>query len=135
MPRWRPPFRGRHPSRGDQRYAGRDDERAPRSGERQADRFDRAALDRRVVRKAREIVIEGGVDDRIRIGGAGAQALEIFEAAAAHRDPGGRESRSGGIRARQSRDGVPGGAQLLDDGRSNPSCGSGNKYVQNAILR
>jgi hypothetical protein len=36
----------------------------------------------------RKIVVEGGVDDGVRVGCAGAQALEIFQAPAADGDAG-----------------------------------------------
>jgi hypothetical protein len=48
--------------------------------------LDGALFDGAVFDEAREIVAEGGVDDGVRVGGAGPQALEIFEAAAVDGD-------------------------------------------------
>jgi hypothetical protein len=72
-------------------------------------------------------VVEGRVDDRIGCGGAGTQAVEILEAPALHRNTRGSESRRSGLRSRETRDGMAGSAEVLDDRGTHPARSAGNE--------
>ena len=54
-----------------------------------------------------EIMIEGGMDHRVRLLGAGPQAVEIFEGAAMHVDACRRQRTRAGLGARQPQDPMP----------------------------
>ena len=56
----------------------------------------------------REVVDERGVDDAVRAGGAGAQAVEVLEIAAMDLGAGGRERRGGLVGAGEADDLVTG---------------------------
>lgn len=77
-----------HASWCDQPNTGGDDERPVRPGQCGAQRLDGTPLDRAVFGEAREIMVEGSVDDGVRGSRAGAQALEIFETPTVRGDPG-----------------------------------------------
>ena len=77
-------------------------------------------------------MIECRVDDCIRDASAGAQAFEIFDAAALDGSSRGLECRGGRVRAGEPGNDVPGGKKLFSDDRADPAGGSGN---ENAHLK
>ena len=72
------------------------------------------------------------MDDGVRGGRPGAQALEVLQAAVVHGDPGRSERGRGIAGAREPRDRMAGGPKLLADGRADPSGGPGNKNTHDA---
>lgn len=66
-------------------------------------------------------MVEGGVDDGLRVRGTRAQTFEIFEASATYADPGRREGRRGLIGSRETFDRMAGAPKFLDDGRPDPA--------------
>ena len=80
-----------------------------------------AQVGARLRRHAREVVVVAEVDDAVGGRGAGAQAVEVVEVAAAHLGAERGDRRGGGVGAGEADDLVAGGEQLGDDGGADPA--------------
>ena len=116
----------------DQRARG-DDERLARVFQRPAERLDRGPVAPHHVVEVGEVAAVGHVQDAVGGFGAAAQAVEVVQGAAvwcgAQRlQPGG-----GGIRARQTGDGVAGRDELGDDGGAGLAGTTGDKDMHETL--
>ena len=124
---------GRRAARGEERHAGRHEQRTVGAFEHGADRLDGALVLRAVLREFREVVVEGGVDHGIRLGGAAPQAVQIRERAAMNLGARRGERLRSLVRAGQAEHLMAGGDQVLDDGRADPTGCSSDKYTHSKI--
>ena len=107
---------GRFPGGGgaDSRDGG-DDQRTVAPFQSLAEDRDGAAVLFAIGGVAAEVVIEGGVDHRVAVGGSGAQAVEVLDVAPVGDGARGLEGRRPGRRPRQAEHLMAGGQQLAGD--------------------
>ena len=117
---------------------GGDDERPIGTLERFAERLDGAAIGvggALEVRRERDVVVEREVDDAVRRGRAGAQAVEVVEGAAMHLGPGGGEGGGRGIGAGEPDDLMARADELGDDGGADPAGRAGDEDTHERTSR
>ena len=109
--------------------AGGDDKGAVGALEFGADGFNGVPVDLAVLCEFGEVVNEGGVDDRVRLGCSAAQAFEVFKVPAMHLCAGGGESVGARIAARQAEDPMARLNEFRNECGTDETCGAGEEYT------
>ncbi|GAA3161301.1 hypothetical protein GCM10020001_102000 [Nonomuraea salmonea] len=125
---------GEHPV-GEAGDAGGEQERPVAAFEGVAEGLDGGALGGVGAGQVAPVVLVGQVDDGLGRLGAGAQAVEVVEVAAVDVGALGLQRGGGGVGPGQAGDLVPGGEQVVDDGRADPAGGSGDENVHGCTPR
>ncbi|GAB3868017.1 hypothetical protein GCM10027610_123990 [Dactylosporangium cerinum] len=119
---------------GEQGDAGREQERAAGAGQGVADGRDGGAFGAARAGVVGEVVLEREVDDRVGGRGAGAEAVQVVEAAVVDLGAGGGDGGGRGVRAGQAEDVVAGGDELGEDGGPDPARCSGDEHLHEKLL-
>ncbi len=117
----------RAPSQAQQ--AGRHQQRSLDTLQRAAQYFDYMAVQLSVLGKPREVMIERGVNHRIRRRSRPVQDVEVIQCPADHLRAGRGQCGNLVIGTGQAGDLIAGTDQFLDHGRPNPARGTGNEYM------
>ncbi|KAI1697964.1 helix-turn-helix domain-containing protein [Ditylenchus destructor] len=120
--------------RGRERQARGRDQRPVRSAQRLAQRLDGEAVPPAVLGEAGEVVIEGGVDDRVAGGRAGAQSVQIVDGAAMHRGARGGERCRRRVRSRQPQHRMTGAQQFPHHRRPDEARGTRDEDSHGEVL-
>src|ERR1700751_560919 len=110
-----------------ERGPGGDDQSTVRAGERGAESFDGAPIDLAVGLEVRKVVDKRGVNHAIRGGCSTAQAFQVFKIPSLHLRAGGGKRFGAGIGPRQSEHLMARVDELLNNGGTDKSGGTGDE--------